>query len=113
MNIQAEVSLYPLRTEELAGPIETFCQTLVQSGLEVQPGAMSTRVSGDCEGLFAGLGRAFGQIAEHHDAVLVIKVSNCCAENNSEGGSPYASESSHVPQASESLVPEADLPNAR
>jgi ubiquinone/menaquinone biosynthesis C-methylase UbiE len=31
MTIQAEVSLYPLRTEELAGPIAAFCETLRHS----------------------------------------------------------------------------------
>lgn len=84
MNIQAEVSLYPLRTEELAGPIETFCETLTDGGLAVQPGAMSTRIAGECEGLFTALGRAFGRIAQAHDVVLIVKVSNCCRESSGE-----------------------------
>ncbi len=81
MNIQAEVSLYPLRTGELSGPIEAFCEALVQSGLEVQRGPMSTRVSGDCEGVFAGLGQAFARVAEANEVVLVAKVSNSCPED--------------------------------
>lgn len=59
MNIQAEVSLYPLRSRELAGPIDMFCQALARSGLEVQQGPMSTRISGDLEGVFGGLRQAF------------------------------------------------------
>lgn len=86
MNIQAEVSLYPLRSEELGGPIETFCQALRESGLTVHEGAMSTRVSGDCGRLFAGLGQAFGQVAEANQVVLVAKVSNSCPEDGGENG---------------------------
>lgn len=85
MNIQAEVSLYPLRTEELAGPIAAFCEALVRSGLEVQLGSMSTRISGDLDRILAGLGAAFGQVAERHDLVLVVKLSNCCAEDDGRG----------------------------
>lgn len=81
MNIQAEVSLYPLRTEELAGPIEMFCQALVGSGLRVQRGPMSARVAGECASVFAGLGQAFAEVAEASEVVLVAKVSNSCPED--------------------------------
>jgi len=78
MSIQAEVSLYPLRTQELAGPIEMFCQALARSGLRVERGPMSARVAGDCASVFTGLGRAFAQVAEASQVVLVAKVSNSC-----------------------------------
>jgi len=86
MNVQAELSLYPLRTDELSGPIEAFCQALSRHGLEVHAGPMSTRVAGDIERLFAGLGEAFGQVARDFETVLIVKVSNACPENHGEHG---------------------------
>jgi len=52
MKIQAEMSLYPLRTLTLAEPIERFVRHLRQSNLEVEMGTMSSRISGECKDLF-------------------------------------------------------------
>jgi uncharacterized protein YqgV (UPF0045/DUF77 family) len=79
MNVQAEVSLYPLRTGDLGPPILAFCEALGRSGLEVRSGLMSTRVSGELDALFAGLRQAFARVAESHDLVLTVKMSNGCA----------------------------------
>ena len=81
MNIQAEVSLYPLRTDGLAAPIGAFCEALAHSGLDVRSGSMSTRVSGECGGVFGGLAQAFALVAEANEVVLVAKVSNSCPED--------------------------------
>lgn len=78
MKIQAEVSLYPLRTGRLEQPVETFRQLLLQEGLEIDLGPMSTRIYGDCEPVFSALRQAFVQIAEEYEAVLTIKISNAC-----------------------------------
>ncbi|MFW6107487.1 MAG: YkoF family thiamine/hydroxymethylpyrimidine-binding protein [bacterium] len=82
MNVQAEVSLYPLRTRELAGPVETFCQGLARTGLDVETGPMSTRIAGDLDAVFDGLRQAFRHVAERHDVVLAVKLSNCCAQQH-------------------------------
>ena len=84
MNIQAEVSLYPLRTDELSPPVEAFCQTLIRRGLTVEPGPMSTRIWGDHERAFAALREAFGQLIDQHEIVLIVKISNCCPQNGEE-----------------------------
>ncbi len=84
MNVHAEVSLYPLRTAELSGQIEAFCQALADRGLEVHGGPLSTRVAGDIERMFAGLAAAFAEAARDCKAVLIVKVSNACPEDPGE-----------------------------
>ena len=78
MRIQAEVSLYPLRTNELLKPIDTFCQSLAGAGLEVNAGPMSTRISGELRDVFDAIQRAFMEAAERYQVVLTLKVSNAC-----------------------------------
>jgi len=78
MKIQAEVSVYPLRTEELSGSIDAFCRSLTDDGLELVLGPMSTRVSGESEQVFNALKRAFDRTARHCQVVLNVKLSNAC-----------------------------------
>jgi len=81
MIVQAEVSLYPLRIKQLSKPIEVFCQLLIESGLRVEPGQMSTHVSGDSEVVFHALQQAFKNVAEKNEVVMTVKISNACPEN--------------------------------
>ena len=78
MTIDAEISLYPLRNVDLSTPIDLFLARLRESGATVEPGAMSSRVTGECAGLFRALADAFEQRAAVGDVVLVMKVSNAC-----------------------------------
>ena len=78
MNVQAEVSLYPLRTATLTEPIDRFARRLKEGGLEVGAGTMSSHVVGECKDLFGVLGEAFEDAARGGDVVLVVKVSNAC-----------------------------------
>ena len=78
MKVVAEVSLYPLRTESLEEPIEAFCRALEARGLELAPGAMSTRVRGEPGEVFDGLKDAFERVAAGHQVAVTIKVSNAC-----------------------------------
>ena len=92
MKIQAEMSLYPLRTLTLAEPIERFVRHLRQSNLEVEMGTMSSRISGECKDLFHALGSAFEDAAHEGEMVLTVKVSNACPlsekeDKNSQGNS--------------------------
>ena len=79
MKIDAEVSLYPLRNADLSKPIGCFLERLQGSGLNVEPGPMSTHISGECADLFRVLSAAFERGAEEGDVVLVMKVSNACS----------------------------------
>jgi uncharacterized protein YqgV (UPF0045/DUF77 family) len=78
VKVQAEVSLYPLRTASLTGCIDGFVERLRQGGFNVEIGAMSSRISGRCDGLFRALGGAFEEAARRGDVVLLVKVSNAC-----------------------------------
>jgi uncharacterized protein YqgV (UPF0045/DUF77 family) len=78
VNVQAEVSLYPLRTPRLSKPIEHFREALEGAGLRLETGNMSTLVSGDLNGVFDGLKSAVAAAGEGREIVLVVKLSNAC-----------------------------------
>jgi len=78
MNIQAEVSLYPLRTSELGEAIDSFVNVLERAGLTMRKGNMSTALSGDVEAVFTAVASAFTTVADAGQVVLILKVSNAC-----------------------------------
>lgn len=80
MRVQAEVSLYPLRTGKLSEPISAFCRSLDQEGLSIESGPMSTRISGECGDIFTALQRAFSETAQDYQTVLLVKMSNACPD---------------------------------
>jgi len=86
MNVQAEVSLYPLRTDEIGSAVTRFVDYLRRPGLALEIGPMSTRVSGNPGEVFDALGDAFGRLAAEHQVVLVVKASNACPANGVSGG---------------------------
>ena len=76
--VQAEMSLYPLRQDELQEPIAAFLEELKRRGVEGQAGTMSTGISGEVKQIFEAMGAAFAQVADQGPVVLVVKVSNAC-----------------------------------
>ena len=74
MNVQMEISLYPLETTELLPPIKNFNDALRKEGFEVEVGPLSSTITGESEKLFSALGRAFEHIAQQHRCVLVTKI---------------------------------------
>ena len=82
MKVQAEISLYPLRQNELTKPIRQFIELLENNKLKVELGSMSTLVTGDSKVVFESLQQAFEQIAEKYEVVLAVKISNACPEVN-------------------------------
>lgn len=78
IKIQAELSLYPLKTEEPASLIEDFLQGLSQRGLSINTGEMSTVVSGESGALFRAISESFEKVAKLNEIVLVAKFSNAC-----------------------------------
>ena len=78
MNVQAEVSLYPLRSPELSKPIGRFCQALQKRRLSIETGRMSTILSGELDPVFDGLKSAMAEIGRDHEVALLVKVSNAC-----------------------------------
>jgi len=84
MKVQAEISLYPLRHNELTKPIQQFIELLENNKLKVELGPMSTLVTGDSQVLFENLQKAFERLAEGYEVVMTAKISNACPELNRE-----------------------------
>jgi len=82
MKVQAEISLYPLRQDELKKPIQQFIELLESSKLKTELGPMSTIVSGDSQIVFENLQKAFERLAEEYEVVMTVKISNACPEGN-------------------------------
>jgi len=78
MKVQAEVSLYPLRQNDLAEPIQQFIKGLTNDNLNVKTGSMSSVISGDSKIVFQSLQKAFEQAAQKCEVVLTAKISNAC-----------------------------------
>jgi uncharacterized protein YqgV (UPF0045/DUF77 family) len=84
MKVQAEVSLYPLRQENLVGPVNRFCELLQKGGIEVHVGPMSSLITAESDVIFRSLKEAFEQLAKEYDVVLTAKISNACPESKEE-----------------------------
>jgi len=80
MKIQAQVSIYPLKTETLAQPVEEFCRRLLAPGLTVIAGSMSTLIVGESDGVFRAVKGVFQTLAAEYDVVMDLKVSNACPD---------------------------------
>ena len=78
MFIAAQVSLYPLRQNRFSPTISRATAILKQHGLNVEPGSMSSVVSGEDEALFDGLKEAFQQITAEGEVVMLTAFSNAC-----------------------------------
>ena len=80
MKVQAEVSLYPLRQNDLTELIQQFVESLKNENLNVKTGPMSSFISGDSQTVFQGVQKAFEQAAKKYELVLTMKISNACPE---------------------------------
>ena len=80
MKVQAEVSLYPLRQNDLTKPIQQFVESLKSDDLNVKTGSMSSVISGEESIVFQSLQKAFEQAAQKYEVVLTAKISNACPE---------------------------------
>ena len=80
MKVQAEVSLYPLRQNDLTEPIQQFVESLKNANLNVKIGSMSSVILGDSKIIFQSLQKAFEQAAQKYEVVLTVKISNACPE---------------------------------
>lgn len=78
MKVQAELSLYPLRTACVGETIREFADSLRRAGFDVHVGSMSSIIAGDHTELFAALAQSFAAVASRRQVVLSVKVSNAC-----------------------------------
>jgi len=84
MKIQAEVSLYPLRQNDLTKPIRQFVQVMENDKLKIKTGAMSSLITGESQVVFEKLQKAFEKLAQRYEIVLTAKISNACPKVNQE-----------------------------
>ena len=84
MKVQAEISLYPLRQNDLTEPIQQFVESLKSNDIKVKTGSMSSVISGEESIVFQSLQKAFAQAAQKYDIVLNVKISNTCPEIESQ-----------------------------
>lgn len=80
MKVQAEISIYPLRTKGVGEAVTEFVEILKGQDLEVSTSAMSTFAAGESEQLFTGCEKGFERLAEKYDVVLNMRISNACPE---------------------------------
>lgn len=85
MKIQAELSLYPLRTDRLDDVVEHFFKGLPNQGISISPGDMSTRLIGESEDIFRAVARGFLKAGESDEVVLVAKFSNAGTAQDAAG----------------------------
>ena len=76
MLLQAEISLYPLREEDLTTVIYDFVEDLKKTGLKVLPGATSTLISGQSDQVFSAVQQAYLTSASKGQRVMVVKYVN-------------------------------------
>lgn len=77
-DISAQVSLYPLKTTDLSPAINEALRIFREYGLDVNPGSMSTLISGDHDAVFAALREAFRGAAGQAQVVMIVTFSNAC-----------------------------------
>ena len=78
MFVAAQVSIYPLRQTRLSPAIGRAQAALRAHDLMVQPGPMSTVVSGEDDAVFGALSNAFREAALEAETVMTVTVSNAC-----------------------------------
>ena len=76
--MSAQVSLYPLRQQELGPAIDAVRQAFASEGIDSEIGPMSTIATGEAKRIFAGLQQAFEGAASEGQVVMVVTVSNAC-----------------------------------
>jgi len=78
MYISAQLSVYPLRQDQLSPAIREVQAVLAAAGLQVTSGPMSTLVTGDASAVFDALKTSFSRAAAIGHVVMTVTVSNAC-----------------------------------
>lgn len=82
--VSAQVALYPLREPVLGPAIEEVLEVFREHGIAVEPGAMSSVITGGSTDVFLALEAAFEVVASQGYAVMTVTVSNACPVAQSE-----------------------------
>lgn len=77
MIISVELSYYPL-TGDFSAPVIELLALLEKSPLHVEPGKMSTIITGQFSDVFKLLENSLHALFEKYPSVFTLKVSNTC-----------------------------------
>lgn len=77
-NVTAQVSVYPLRQEEVTPGIGAALDAIAQSGVEHEAGVMGTMVWGEGEAVFRAIKEAFFRASSVGGTTMVVTISNAC-----------------------------------
>ncbi len=72
----AEVSIYPLKTNNATQVIDGAIQTLSQENVKFKVGSLSTHIDGNEEQVWSGIKKLFDQAQKAGEVSMVITVSN-------------------------------------
>jgi len=78
MNVEMEVSLYPLTVEYPQHPIHGFADVLREHGCRVEIGPLSSIVEGESTKVFEALRLGYERAAKKSGCVLIVKACNAC-----------------------------------
>lgn len=78
MEVEAEVSLYPLGEPHLVHPTQVIAEVLKDHDCEFEVGAMSVLVRGEAMSVFEGIRVAYERACKKGGAVLIVKAANVC-----------------------------------
>ena len=78
MPVAIQISLYPLKQENIAEPINTIIEIFKSHNLETHTGSMSTLVYGDTDEVFKALKEAYEKATQFGETVMVVTLSNAC-----------------------------------
>ncbi|MFO7864560.1 MAG: YkoF family thiamine/hydroxymethylpyrimidine-binding protein [Salinivirgaceae bacterium] len=77
MIISVEISYYPL-TGNYSEPINELISILEHSDLNIEPGKMSTIITGSFHDVFSLLEKSMQELFEKYPSVFTLKISNSC-----------------------------------
>lgn len=83
--LTGQIALYALRQPSLSSMIEASLLIFREHGLDVQPGPMSTLVSGDSQAVFRALQHAFEAAAKQAETIMMATLSNACPVPSESG----------------------------
>ena len=78
MNVETEVSLYPLTEINLEHPVHDFVRILNTHGCTVEVGPMSSIVKGESTRVFEALRIGYEEAAKKSGCLLLVKACNVC-----------------------------------
>ena len=72
----AEVSIYPLKTNNATQVVNGAIQSLSQENIQYKVGSISTHVDGNDEQIWSGIKKAFDEAKKAGEVSMVVTITN-------------------------------------